>query len=59
MRVETVIDEIKRMEGVITRSKMDETRVSYEVSSYDAGIIRTIFDKYKDVLYNMEIKENK
>ena len=58
-RVEDVIEEIKMMEGVITRTKMDERRISYDIGSYDMERIRYVFNKYKDILCNMEIKESK
>ena len=59
VRVEDVIEEIKMMEGVITRTKMDERRISYDIGSYDMERIRYVFNKYKDILCNMEIKESK
>ena len=58
MQVGAIIDEIEKMEHVLERANenIDETRM-YHVSSYDMDIIRSLFDKYKNILRSMEVKE--
>ena len=58
MKVRNVLDDIEDMEGVLNRIKINEDNPSYyEIWYNDMNILREIFRHYKNMLCDLDIKE--
>ena len=58
MKVGKVLDDIKDMEGILSRIKLNEENPSYyEIPCNDMNRLRELFRDYKNMLCDIEIKE--
>ena len=58
MTVRDVLNDIEDMEGILSRIKINEDNPSYfEIWYNDVNILRGIFNNYKNMLGDLEIKE--
>ncbi len=53
------VRELKQMEDLLSNTKVveeDDGKMVYKLSVCDMGTIRSVFDAYSDIIFNMKIK---
>lgn len=58
----TVFNEIKEMDAVLSHAEenigMEDGKIVFILSCNDMNCVRSVFNAYKDILFNIELKED-